>query len=255
MLRNERLEQIKKILILHHFVKVKELSETLQVTPETIRKDLEFLDNQGEVKRVHGGAILNTSNIEETTFQVRETINQDAKKAIALEAIAFVKEGDCIALDVSTTNTEIIKILITKFDKLSIITNCLTIASIAAKNSNFSVYVPGGKLKNSELCVVGHPVIEYIHKFHIDTFFMSASGLSFEKGLSDYGSDELDIKLAMLSNATHSYAVMDHTKFHRTAMLKICDFNQINGVITDNQISPSIIKKFKEIDIPLFYLE
>lgn len=78
---------------------------------------------------------------------MHETIHREWKAEIAKVAATFVEEGDCIALDVSTTNTEIMKYLVTAFQQLSIVTNCLTIATIAAQNPNFSVFLPGGEIK------------------------------------------------------------------------------------------------------------
>lgn len=89
---------------------------------------------------------------------------------IAKHAIQFVKEGSFVSLDVSTTNTEIAKELAKNFNSLSVITNSIIIATILSANPNFNLYLPSGKIRNSELCIVGDSCVSYIEKFNIDTF-------------------------------------------------------------------------------------
>lgn len=253
MLKNDRFTFITNYLKEHQTAKVVFLSNQLKVTPETIRRDLEYLEEKGAVKRVHGGAILNQTNISETNFLVRESINIREKELIALEACKVVSNGDFIAMDVSTTNTEISKQLVKNFHKLSILTNSLVIATILSENPDFSIFLPSGKLINSELCIVGASCISYINQFHIDTFFMSVSGISLEKGLMDYGYGEFEVKMAMYQNAINKFVVADHTKFETTAMLRISNVKSVNGIITDPMISPSVVKKYEDHDIHLFY--
>lgn len=253
MLSKDREKYIMDFLKEKQTVKVSFLSKQLQVTPETIRRDLEKLENKGEIVRIHGGAMINQTNIQETNFLYRESINIEEKKQIAIQACEFINEDDFIALDVSTTNTEIAKQLLDHFEKLTILTNSLIIASILNQNSRFEIFMPGGKLRNSELCIVGNSAIEYINQFHIDTFFMSISGISLENGLMDYGHGEYEVKKAMYHNAHNIFVVADHTKFESTSMLRVGDINKITGIITDPFISPGLIKKYEDNGVQLFY--
>lgn len=253
MLKNDRVTYILDYLQMHQTAKVGFLSNKLKVTPETIRKDLEYLELNGEVKRVHGGAILKQTNISETNFLVRESINLKEKQKIAIEACQFVKEGDFIALDVSTTNTEISKQLVKNFNNLSVLTNSLVIATILTENPNFNIFLPNGKLRNSELCILGASAVSYIHRFHFDIFFMSVCGISLKEGLTDYGVGEYEVKMAMFSNSIKKFAIADHTKFDKTAMLRIGDLKSVNGIITDPMISPAIAQEYEKNEVHLFY--
>ncbi|TQR16274.1 DeoR/GlpR family DNA-binding transcription regulator [Psychrobacillus soli] len=252
MLKNERYQHILNYLNEKKSVKVVYLSSLLDVTQETIRRDLEHLEQLGEIERVHGGAILKHTIIEETNFTIREAVNIEEKKLIASHAVQFVKEGNFVALDVSTTNTEIAKELVQSFHSLSIITNSIIIATILCENPNFNVYLPSGKIRNSELCIVGGSCVSYIEKFNIDTFFMSVSGISLEKGLTDYGDGEYEVKMAMYRNARKVFVVADHTKFDSVAMLKIGDLKSVDGIITDSNISQPVLEKYEKHDIHVF---
>ncbi|WP_342506629.1 DeoR/GlpR family DNA-binding transcription regulator [Sporosarcina sp. FSL K6-2383] len=252
MLKNDRYNYIMTYLTKYKSVKVVSLSGLLNVTQETIRRDLEYLEQLGEIERVHGGAVLKNNNIQETNFTVRESINIAEKKMIAKHATQFVKEGSFVSLDVSTTNTEIAKELVHSFNSLSVITNSIIIATILSENPNFSIYFPSGKIRNSELCIVGDSCVTYIKKFNIDIFFMSVSGLSLEKGLTDYGYGEYEVKMAMLRNANKVFVVADHTKFDSIAMLNIGNLQSVDGIITDSNISQQLLDKYEKHDINIF---
>lgn len=252
MLKNERYQYILDYLNEKKSVKVVDLSSLLDVTQETVRRDLEHLEQLGEIERVHGGAILKHSIIEETNFTIREAVNIEEKKMIASHATQFVRDGSFIALDVSTTNTEIAKELVKGFHSLSVITNSIIIATILSANPNFNVYLPSGKIRNSELCIVGGSCVSYIEKFNIDTFFMSVSGISLENGLTDYGDGEYEVKMAMYRNTRKVFVVADHTKFDSVAMLKIGDLKSVDGIITDTNISQQVLEKYEKQDVNVF---
>lgn len=254
MLKNDREQFIMNYLKEKETVKVKFLSDQLEVTPETIRRDLDDLESRGKITRVHGGAISNNINLTETNFTVRETIKREEKEAIAYKACSLINEGDFIALDVSTTNTEIAKKLVHQFKKLSIITNSLTIAQVLSANSNFDVFLPSGRLRNSELCIVGASAIQYISQFHIDVFFMSASGISIDQGITDNGFDEFEVKKAMLVNALNVFVVADSSKFGLTSRLLVDNFEKVNGIITDPGLETSLIANYESHGIQIFHV-
>lgn len=255
MLKSDRYQYILDYLEKKKSVKVVVLSRLLKVTQETIRRDLEYLEQLGEVERVHGGVILKSKHIQETNFTVRQSVNIDEKKSIAKHALQFVKEGSFIALDVSTTNTEIAKELIQHFKSLSVITNSITIATILSEHPQFNIYLPSGKIRNAELCIIGNSCVSYIEKFNIDTFFMSVSGICLERGLTDYGEGEYEVKQAMFRNANKTFAVGDHTKFDAVAMMKIGHLRSVDGIITDSKISSSLIEKYQEHHLNIYFEE
>ncbi|MEK5233233.1 hypothetical protein MHB42_16035 [Lysinibacillus sp. FSL K6-0232] len=119
----------------------------------------------------------------------------------------------------------------------------------------FRYFYLGGKLKNSELCLEGQEAVAFVEKFHIDTFFMSASGVSVEKGFLDYGLDELAVKQALLKNATTTFAVIDHTKFYKTAIFKIGAVTIVDGIITDCKIPEEIVNTFEEASVMIYTKE
>ncbi|WP_243291591.1 DeoR/GlpR family DNA-binding transcription regulator [Bacillus sp. FJAT-47783] len=249
MLVQQRYDRILEILEEVHSVRVSELVEEFGVSVETVRRDLEYLESIGKLKRVHGGAILEIDNSKEETFTKRETLNIEKKKEIGEIATRFVKENMVIAMDVSTTNTEFAKALKKKFKSLTIITNSLPIAYELSEMPQYTIILIGGMLRNQELCVVGEMAEKFLEPFHIDRLFLSMSGISLYAGLTDYGVGEWNIKKKMLAQANSCYVLADSTKFDAVSMLKVCSFDQINGIITDSGLSEKIKQKYEEKNI------
>ncbi|MFC0273339.1 DeoR/GlpR family DNA-binding transcription regulator [Metabacillus herbersteinensis] len=244
MFAQQRQQQIIELLKKENSVKASKLVDLFKVSLETIRRDLESLEGQGLLKRVHGGAVFNKSNETEQTFLSRELLNKAEKQEIATIASSYIKEGQSIALDVSTTNTELAKVIKQKFERLTILTNSLPIALELAEKPHFTIILVGGMLRNQELCVVGELAESFVSQFHIDTLFLSMSGISLTAGLTDYGVGEVQLKKKLLLMASKCYVVADSSKFDGKSLLKVCDFVDVKGIITDSRLDLTVKKKY-----------
>ncbi|XKE82380.1 DeoR/GlpR family DNA-binding transcription regulator [Oceanobacillus kapialis] len=247
MLMKERQEKIVEKLHESNFVKVGELIGLFNVSVETIRRDLEYLESMGKLKRIHGGAVVERDNSEEESFVTRENINVREKQEIGELATSFVQEGQSIAMDVSTTNTEFARALKKKFKQLTILTNSLPIAYELSTMPHYTIIMVGGILRNEELCVVGDMSEQFISQFHIDTLFLSMSGISLHSGLTDYGIQEWNIKKKLLESSKKCYVVADSSKFDAVSLLKVCSFSEVNGIITDSSLPEKIKQKYVDI--------
>lgn len=253
MNKNERVRRILDELNKENVIEVKQMSENFQVSMETIRRDLEALEKQHFLKRVHGGAIALKRNIHATNFTERKMIHIQEKQMIAKACVSLVQENDFLAFDVSTTNTMIVQELINHYKKLTILTNSLLIAQQVAYDTDWTILLPGGQVNNNELFVGGSASIEYINQFQIDKFFMSISGFTPEIGFMDYGFQEFEVKKAMYDNANQIYAVADHHKFGQYAPLKICEASEVTGLVTDEGIDQKIVKFFEDNKHLIYY--
>lgn len=251
MLVKQRYDRILEILDDVHSVRVSELVEEFGVSVETVRRDLEYLESIGKLKRVHGGAILEIDNSKEQSFTTRETLHIEKKREIGEIATRYVKENMVIAMDVSTTNTEFAKALKKKIQSLTVITNSLPIAMELSEMPNYTIILLGGQIRNSELCVVGEMAERFLDPFHIDRLFLSMSGISLYEGLTDYGVGEWNIKKKMLAKASSCYVLADSSKFDAVSMLKVCTFDEIDGIITDSSLSEKIKRKYEEKHITI----
>lgn len=251
MSKTKRIDIILKILDKNQTINVNEMAKNLKVTPETIRRDLKFLEEENKLKRVYGGAVKTWHNVTEYDFKKRSVLFTREKKQIAIKAAQLVEEKDFIALDDSTTNIEIAKVLSENFKNISILTNSLVIAEIFGESSNTRVLLAGGRINNKEKFTYGTSAIEFVNKFNTDIFFMSASGVDLKYGVTDYGIDQLDVKLAMKKNSQSIYVVADYSKLFVRAKLKVCRLDEVDKVITNDEIDNKSLMEFKKKDVDI----
>ncbi|MEH7010010.1 DeoR/GlpR family DNA-binding transcription regulator [Neobacillus niacini] len=251
LLAHERYEKIVELLRKNKSIKVSSVTKLFGVSAETVRRDLEHLEKEGYLRRVRGGAVLDDVNSNEINFTLRETKHIEEKKEIAEIAARYVTEGQSIALDVSTTNTEFAKALKKKFQRLTILTNSLVIANELAEMPHYTILMPGGVLRNEELCILGQTAEEFFKRFHIDTFFMSISGISLTEGLTDYGLGEYQVKMKMLENSRNCTVLADSSKFDVASLLKVCQFDRIDRIISDSKLSEKVLQKYEKEGIEI----
>jgi len=241
MLAITRHEKIIEWLQKQRTVKVAELSERLNVTEKTIREDLEKLERRGLLKRIHGGAILAADAGALLPMAENYTRRYEEKKEIAAKALKLIEEGDVIALDAGSTTLEIAKAL----DNLpiTVITNDLYIISELTKKEQIRLVVPGGQRQRNLL--VGPEPLEYLKKLNIRKSFVSAAGVDLVHGLSVFTSAHAELKRAMIRNAGTAYAVADHSKFGKCALLTFASLEELEAIVTDGGISPATVREYE----------
>lgn len=250
MLAQDRYKKIYEILEKGNSVKVSTLTNLFGVSVETVRRDLEYLESEGLLKRVHGGAVLEKIDGRQSTFNIRENEYREQKTLIGEIAARFVKEGQSIAMDVSTTNYEVIKVFKQKFQKLTVLTNSLSIINELA-DTDYTIIVTGGIFRKDELSFIGDMAEGNICNFHVDAAFISMSGISLREGFTDYGFGEVSIKKKMMKIAQETIVLADSSKFDVVSLLKVCDFNDVNAIITDSDLKESILEKYQKSGIEI----
>lgn len=249
MFAKERHKEIVKMVREERSIRVSALMKHFNVSFETVRRDLEFLEQQGYLTRVHGGAVFEEVNSRDLSFTTRESKYLKEKQKIAEKATDYVIESQSIALDVSTTNTEFAKALKKRFTRLTVLTNSMIIASELSDMPEYTIIFAGGILRNQELCTIGDFAEDFITQFHIDTFFMSISGISLSKGLTDYGVGEVQVKKKLMEIAQNKIVLADSSKFGVVSLLNVCPFDQVNRIITDSTINTNVLEKYRSLGI------
>ncbi|MBC2579462.1 DeoR/GlpR family DNA-binding transcription regulator [Clostridium sp. DJ247] len=251
MLVQERHNKIIELLEKEKSVKVSRLVKLFNISIETVRRDLEYLEKEGYLKRVYGGAVLEKVGANEVNFAIRETKNMEEKIEIGEIAARYVAEGQAIALDVSTTNTEVAKAIKRKVRKLSVITNSIAIAEELSDMEEYTIILAGGTLKKDEKCIIGSMAEKFIEQFHIDITFASCSGISITAGITDYGIGEIEIKKKMMQCSQQTIVVADSTKFGVVSLLNVCNFDKINMIITDSKLNTKVKDKYLNLGVEI----
>lgn len=253
MLQEERHKQILEELENNNIVRIAQLSKNLGVTRQTIRRDLAELEKTGLIKKVHGGAVLNKTNVE-PSYSIRNNTNIQEKEIIAKKAVEFVDEGDAIFLDIGTTTLMMAKKL-KKRNKLTVITNFLLIALELANSPGIKVIMSGGELRGEELSLSGPISNKSVENIFLDKSFIGVGGLSIEGGFTDYHLDESEFRRMMIKHSKKSYALADHSKMNVTAIFKSADIHEIDVLITDEKSPESLLKHLAEKGIEVIKLK
>ncbi|HHT7191632.1 TPA: DeoR/GlpR family DNA-binding transcription regulator, partial [Bacillus cereus] len=246
MLQEHRHQKIESFLKQQKSVKATELTSLLNVSIDTVRRDLEVLEKKGTIKRVHGGAILkqNNNNVLNKLFNEREINNLEKKREVATAAVELIEEGQAIALNGGTTTIELAKVLAEKFQRLTIITNDIRILSILGSNKNFQVILAGGFFNPEEYTLYGKQCEEILSAFNIDIAFITVNGLSLENGLTDFRIHEVEVIKSILSRTKHKVVIADSSKFETSSYINICPLKEIDLFVTDGSIPSTIVEKY-----------
>jgi DeoR/GlpR family transcriptional regulator of sugar metabolism len=236
MLAVERLQCILNLLHKNKVVLVAELSKEMNVSEETIRRDLEKLEKQDHICRVHGGAYLKEGYGNETTAKVREKLYLHDKERIAVCCMEYINELDSIILDCSTTALNIAKSLVSSNKKVTVITNSLAVVNELSVSSHIRVILLGGELNKNSNAFFGHHTIEDLGSYFADKAFISSAGISIYAGITDYTSEEAMVRIKMMEQAKTRFYVSDITKIGRCAVHVVGDISMIDYLIVSEML-------------------
>lgn len=227
------------------YATVEEIAETLTVSPSTVRRKLTALQNKGLVLRTHGGVQLSDVNNYFPSFTFRSHVNSLEKKRIALQAIKFIKNGDLIFLDGSTSSFFIAEYL-SEFNDIRVVTNGIDTLSLLSKN-NITAYSTGGKISDLNRSVlVGRQATDAINDYHADVAFISTSAITSDGDVYDCFEDEIAARKTMIKNATKKILLCDGTKFGGVGQYRLCHASELDYIVCGEDKSGF----FKTDDIP-----
>ena len=245
----ERRQSLLDILRKQPGLRVPELAQALDVSEGTVRNDLNALEGEGRLKRVHGGAVLNDQGqFQNNSFVRRYKENVAAKLAIAREAAVLVNDGDSILLDASSTAYYLARAL-SERKKLRVMTNGFEVARELAQNSSNTVILIGGVVNNDSSSVTGLLSEKIIAEMHIEKAFFSCSGFSLERGLTEVHFAEAQLKRKAIESSRQIIALVDSTKFGKEDLTPFARSDQIAYLISDSKLSFEWIEKLKQAGI------
>jgi len=248
LIARERRQRVFEIIESSGIASVRELAHRLDVASITITRDLQELEQEGLIRRVRGGAISVRGASYEPPFSARESHLRVEKRRIAERAVELVHDGDSIILDVGTTTLEVARALKGKRN-LTVLVSNLRAAFALANQSAIQVIVVGGKLRSSELSMVGHVAEQMLRSFQVDKAFIGIGGITFEHGLTEFNFDESGTKKAMLERARQRILVTDHTKFGKIMLASVGPVTAVDTIITGTEIDKETADRLRDIGI------
>lgn len=252
MLAIERRNTILKKLSEEGKVLVADLAKEFDVTEETIRRDLEKLDNDGLAKKTYGGAVkLDNFNID-LPFHVRKQANVESKEYIASLIADMINDGDYIMLDASTTALYVIKKILNK-KNITLITNSIEILLELCNKHEWNILSTGGALKEGGLSLVGYQAEKMISGFHVDLAICSCKGIDDKNGITDSNERDTEIKKAFFKSANKKILAVDSSKFDKASFVKVCSLADVDTIVTDTKPSELWLDRLKQNDVEIIY--
>lgn len=248
-MHSKRQEEIRHYLSENKFARIDWLAELFHVSAETIRRDLMELEKDSPVKRVRGGATYSSLRAQEMEYEKRMENNQPQKRAIALLASEYIRDGDAIVMNNGTSNLELAEILRTSSKSLTVVTNSPQIAILLNENRNHNVYLTSGYLRKHNKSLVGSICSECLSYFKVDKAIVNIDGISIEDGVTEYNTEEAAVIRKMLKIGHVRMVLCEYSKFNEVAFNKVCSMKEIDYVFTDWSIPPREMKAWKEIGV------
>jgi len=254
----ERHNKIVEIVLENGHVNIADICERFDVSEMTARRDLNELDRQGLLRRVHGGAIANLGRSYEPSFQSRAFKHQPKKEAIGFRAAELIYDGDSIALDVGTTTLEIVPGLRGKRN-LTIVTSCLQIATNIVDQLSLDIdarlILTGGIIRPRELSMIGSIPAQVYQDYHVDKAFIGIGGISLEDGLTEYNIEDAQIKRMLIRSAREKIVVADGSKFGVTTFASVSSLTAVNKIVTDKSAPLDIVEQVRERGVEVIFAD
>jgi DeoR family transcriptional regulator, glycerol-3-phosphate regulon repressor len=231
-----RQREILQTARVHGRVGVDELSVLHEVTPQTIRRDLNDLCTRGLLSRVHGGAVPATS-VSNVTYGDRRGLAAEEKRRIGAAAAALVPENSSVIINIGTTTEQVARALYDRRD-LMVVTNNINVVNILSGSARKELILAGGIVRQTDGGIVGEAAVAFIRQFKVDCAVIGASALDEDGAILDFDLREVSVARAIIENARRTILVADHMKFERSAPIRICPLAAIDHFVTDSEPPP-----------------
>lgn len=243
MTAEERKHRIEAYLQRVEFASLEELSQHVNVSVSTVRRDLTTLEAMGSLRRTHGGARIVTPKSDEFVFNARDTHQLSEKEAIGKACAELIGRSQSLILDAGTTVYHVARHLEEKAPQ--IVTNSLPVANLFASATRVEVLLAGGVLYPRLGVLVGPMTVEAFSRMRADVAIMGAGGITLD-GITNSHALLIDIQRAMLKAAQKVVFCLDHTKFGRQSFSLLCGFDLVDAIVTDSLAPAELVAGLRE---------
>lgn len=248
MIPAERRARISEMLVERQAVRVSSLSEDLGVSEMTIRRDLERLEEEGVLKRTHGGAVLKRHMTEEPLYRDREATHAEEKRRIAEAAAAMIKPGETVFLSSGTTAAKVLRHVDPELEARIITHNVGALHE--AQGLRLEVVLAGGLYRPRSNAVAGPLALEFISRFHASKMLLGVDGFDLEEGVTSPTISMASIERAMIRQTRGDViALADSSKVGVVADVVLCGFDQLDAVMFDEGVDESVRDEMKRLGL------
>ncbi|PSU36183.1 DeoR/GlpR family DNA-binding transcription regulator [Photobacterium lutimaris] len=234
---NHRQQQILTTIRTEGEVQIDRLSEQYAVTTQTIRRDVNYLCEQGLARRVHGGVSLPAA-MTNTSYRHRSEVEAKAKDALTSHIAACIPDGSTVMIGIGTTLAHLAQHLLSK-PSLRVITNNLQVAQILEANKYIEIYLAGGQLRREHQDIMGSSTVDFFNSFEADIGICGCAGVTASHYVMEHESIEADISKAIIRNSRQPWLVADASKWGRCVAMKVAPMKQFDKIFTNNTQLPT----------------
>lgn len=245
---NERQRRILELLEQRENIRVSELSDLLNVSVATIRRDLNKLRDLGEVERFHGGAVLSLPSAPEPPVIQRSGENMAEKERIGKAAAALIQDGDVIFIGSGTTALEVARNIL-GHKNLTVITNALTVINLLSNEESVTLVSTGGIFRRSELSFIGHLAEQALSELRPQMVIMGIRAISLQDGLTNDYLPEVNTDRAIIRAASEVIIVADHSKFGKVSTAFVAPINVIHKLVTDDRTPKDMLASIQALGV------
>ncbi len=231
------------------FVAIEELARAFEVTPQTIRRDINELCQKGVLRRYHGGAGL-PSSVENVAYATRRVLNLEQKRRIARLVAQHIPDQASLFITLGTTAEEAARAL-RRHHGLRIITNNLQVATMLSGNESFEVMVAGGLVRSRDAGITGEAAIEFFQDFKVDIALIGISSIELDGSLYDFDFREARVLQTVMQRARRTWLLADYSKYRRTALVRVGHVTDIDALFTDREPPAAIGRLLREAGAPI----
>jgi DeoR/GlpR family transcriptional regulator of sugar metabolism len=252
MLAEERRNRLLELVRVRRFASLPELAERLAVSESTVRRDAEYLEEQGSARRIHGGVLYAGSSPKFPHFDARQPAQWELKRAIARKAVTLIEDGDTVLLDGGSTTYEVARLL--RGRSLHVVTNSLPVANLFASDPNSDLVLIGGNICPRSGVARGPYADLMIGKVRVRKTVMSTAAVS-DEGLFNNNLLLVETEQAMMRAADQVIVVVDSTKFGHQSLGHVCPLQAIGRLVVDSRLGEDWRKKITAAGVELLVAE
>jgi DeoR/GlpR family transcriptional regulator of sugar metabolism len=231
-----RRQQILNLLEETGTINVNELADRFQVSLVTIRNDLDDLEKEGLLQRTFGGAVFSHRSRFNKSFLERIQQQRDEKRAVAIVALGYIKDGDTIILDAGTSTLALAQLLKEHAMSVFVIT-CSVPAALELSSGGYDILLLGGVVRNKSLALLGRETLTILERYRADKAFLGSSGFTAKRGHSTPNPDDAQIKEAIMRAADETYVLVDSSKYGHDCLTSFARLRDVDLTITDSHLS------------------
>ncbi|MGL9723537.1 DeoR/GlpR family transcriptional regulator [Sodalis sp. (in: enterobacteria)] len=252
MKQTQRHDAIIELVRQQGYLSTEELVDHFAVSPQTIRRDLNDLAEQNKIQRHHGGAALPSSSVN-AAYHDRKVMWSAEKARIAARVASQIPDGATLFIDIGTTPEAVAHALL-GHKNLRVVTNNLNVATLLTAKEDFRLILAGGEVRTRDGGIIGEATLDFISQFRLDygiLGILGISGIDLDGSLLEFDYHEVRTKRAIIDNSRCVMLVTDHSKFGRSAMVKLGKMDLVDYLFTDQLPPPGVMTLIEHSDVKL----